>query len=255
MSGGASAGQSGGGGGGGTGGGGGGYGGGGNMSSMGGGQGLKGPEEHAAVGSGGTGLKGPPKLTTVRSKTGKGAQVNTEYAPRFQGIIDYLDSVGYEIKSLGGYIDRDVRGKPGVKSVHGHGGAIDINPAENPMGGQLITDMPENISAMAKQMGLGWGGNWASVKDAMHFSVAKHEGGVIKLSEGGVAVGPNGGYPATLHGEEAVIPLNNGGGNFVKMFESMAAGNSKMVEMLDELVRAQKTSNDIQTKMLRTAQN
>lgn len=222
------------------------------MPSMGGGQGLKGPEEHQAVGqSGGQGVKGPPKLTSVRSKTGKSAQVNTEFAPRFQGIIDYLDSVGYEIKSLGGFVDRDVRGKPGVKSVHGHGGAIDINPAENPMGSQLITDMPENISAVAKQLGLGWGGNWASIKDAMHFSVAKHEGGDIKLSEGGVAVGPDSGYPATLHGQEAVIPLNNAGGNFVKLFESMADSNAKMVVMMDELVRAQKNGNDISNKMLR----
>jgi hypothetical protein len=119
------------------------------------------------------------------------------------------------------------------------------------MGGQLITDMPENISAIAKGLGLGWGGNWASIKDAMHFSVAKHEGGDIKLSDGGVAVGPDSGYPATLHGEEAVIPLNNAGGNFVKLFESMADSNNKMVMMLDELVRAQKNGNDISNKILR----
>jgi hypothetical protein len=220
---------------------------------MGGGSGLTMPEAHEAVGSGGGGtvLKAPPKLTSVRSKTGKAAQVNTEYAPRFQGIIDYLDSVGYEIKSLGGYIDRDVRGKPGVKSVHGHGGAIDINPAENPMGGQLITDMPENISAISRQLGLGWGGNWASVKDAMHFSVAKHEGGDIKLSEGGVAVGPNGGYPATLHGEEAVIPLNNNGGNFVKLFENMASDSKQMLAMMEQMVRSQKDSVSVANKMLR----
>jgi hypothetical protein len=222
-----------------------------NMPGMGGGQGLKGPEEHQAVGQGGQGLKGTPKLSTIRSKSGKSTSVNSEYAQRFQSLIDYLDSVGYEINSLGGYVDRDVRGKPGVKSVHAHGGAIDINPGANPMGGQLITDMPENISAIAKQLGLGWGGNWASVKDAMHFSVASNEGGDIKLSDGGVATGPNGGYPATLHGEEAVIPLNNGGGNFVKMFEAMAEGNSKMVAMMEEMVKAQKSSVDVQNKMLR----
>lgn len=215
------------------------------------GRGLKGPEEHSAVGGGGQGLKDTPKLVSVRSKTGKSAEVNAEYAPRFQSLIDYLDSIGYEINSLGGYVNRDVRGRPGVKSVHAHGAAIDINPGSNPMGGQLITDMPENISAIAKGLGLGWGGNWASIKDAMHFSVASNEGGDIKLSDGGVAVGPNSGYPATLHGEEAVIPLNNGGGNFVKLFESMADSNSRMVGMLEELVRAQKSGNDISSKMLR----
>jgi hypothetical protein len=220
------------------------------MTNMGGAQGMQGPESHSAVGGGGQGINAP-KLASVRSKTGKSAEVNAEYAPRFQSLIDYLDSIGYEINSLGGYVDRDVRGKPGVKSVHAKGGAIDINPGSNPMGGQLMTDLPENISAIAKGLGLGWGGNWAAIKDAMHFSVAANEGGDIKLSDGGVAVGPNSGYRATLHGEEAVIPLNNGGGNFVKLFESMADSNSRMVGMLEELVRAQKNGNDISNKMLR----
>ena len=224
---------------------------GGSGGMMSGGQGLKGPEEHSAVGSGGQGLKGTPKLVSVRSKTGKSAEVNAEYAPRFQSLIDYLDSIGYEINSLGGYVNRDVRGRPGVKSVHAHGAAIDINPGSNPMGGQLVTDMPENISAIAKGLGLGWGGNWASIKDAMHFSVAANEGGDIKLSDGGVAVGPNSGYPATLHGEEAVIPLNNSGGNFVKMFEDIASSNRQIAIMMDELIRAQKNGNDISSKMLR----
>jgi hypothetical protein len=30
------------------------------------------------------------------------------------------------------------------------------------------------------------------------------------FAEGGIAVGPKSGYAATLHGEEAVIPLENG---------------------------------------------
>jgi hypothetical protein len=39
-------------------------------------------------------------------------------------------------------------------------------------------------------------------------------------AEGGAAFsGPKSGYSAVLHGNEAVIPLNNNSGNFVKMFE------------------------------------
>ena len=144
--------------------------------------------------------------------------------------------------------------QPGVKSVHAHGGAIDINPKENPYGPELITDMPPEIKKVAGDLGLGWGGSWKSVKDAMHFSVAESEGGSIKLSEGGVAVGPNSGYPATLHGEEAVIPLNNGGGNFVKVFEDMAMMMGKQVGAMDELIRIAKNGNDIQTKILRVQQ-
>jgi hypothetical protein len=177
--------------------------------------------------------------------------VNKEYAPRFQQLIDWLDGVGYKIYSLGGYVDRDVRGQPGKKSVHAHGAAIDINPATNPFGSQRVTDMPEEVGQVAAQLGLGWGANWSSIKDAMHFSMAKNEGGTVKLSDGGVATGPNSGYPATLHGEEAVIPLNNNGGNFIKMFESMAESNAKMAAMMEEMVRAQKNSVDVQTKMLR----
>ena len=207
------------------------------------------PEQHSSTGGGGAGSN--VALTQVSSKTGKTASVNKEYASRFQGIIDYLDGVGYEIYSLGGYVDRDVRNQPGVKSVHAKGGAIDINPRDNPYGSQLITDMPPEIGKVASDMGLGWGGNWKSVKDAMHFSVAEREGGSIKLSEGGVAVGPNSGYPATLHGEEAVIPLNNGGGNFVKIFEDMAMMMGKQTGAMDELIRVAKNGNDIQTKILR----
>jgi hypothetical protein len=81
--------------------------------------------------------------------------------------------------------------------------------------------------------------------------VAKHEGGEIKLSEGGVAVGPNSGYPATLHGEEAVIPLNNNGGNFVKLFEDMASDSKQMLAMMQEMVKAQKDSVSVANKMLR----
>jgi hypothetical protein len=149
--------------------------------------------------------EGKPKLAQVSSKLGKSTAVNTELAPAFQGIIDYLDGVGYKIYSLGGYVDRDVRGKPGVKSIHAHGAAIDINPAENPLGSKLITDMPANISQVAAGLGLGWGGNWKSVKDAMHFSAAASEGGkLLKAKTGGMFSGPSDGYFVQLHGKEFV---------------------------------------------------
>ena len=149
--------------------------------------------------------EGKPKLTQVSSKSGKSTAVNTEFASPFQGIIDYLDGVGYKIYSLGGYVDRDVRGKPGVKSIHAHGAAIDINPTENPLGSQLITDMPTNISQVAAGLGLGWGGNWKSVKDAMHFSAATGEGGkLLKAKTGAMFTGPSEGYFVQLHGKEFV---------------------------------------------------
>ena len=149
--------------------------------------------------------EGKPKLAQVSSKSGKSTAVNTELAPSFQGLIDYLDGVGYKIYSLGGYVDRDVRGKPGVKSIHAHGAAIDINPAENPLGSQLVTDFPANISQVAAGLGLGWGGNWKSRKDAMHFSAATGEGGkLLKAKTGAMFEGPAEGYFVQLHGKEFV---------------------------------------------------
>ena len=116
-------------------------------------------------------------LATIKTASGKSAQVDARLAGRFQGLINDLEAQGYKINSLGGFNDRDVRGKPGVKSQHAHGYAIDINPATNPMGKNLVTDMPPNIRELAKKHGLGWGGDWKSSKDAMHFSAARHEGG------------------------------------------------------------------------------
>ena len=37
--------------------------------------------------------------------------------------------------------------------------------------------MPSNIAQIASKHGLGWGGDWNSVKDAMHFCIAKRERG------------------------------------------------------------------------------
>lgn len=142
-----------------------------------------GTESPAASGGGGKGST--PKLGKITSKSGKSASVGAEYVGPFQKLLDYLDSVGYNIDSLGGYVDRDVRGQPGVKSVHAKGGAIDINPGANPMGSKLITDFPSEIGKVAADLGLGWGGGWKSVKDAMHFSVAQNEGGTVKMYDAG----------------------------------------------------------------------
>jgi hypothetical protein len=76
----------------------------------------------------------------------------------------------------------------------------------------------------------------------------------VTAQEGGVFSGPKSGYPATLHGDEAVIPLNNNSGDFVKMFEDIASSNREMVGMMQEMVRAQKSSVDVQNKILKYAQ-
>ena len=73
----------------------------------------------------------------------------------------------------------------------------------------------------------------------------------VMAEEGGEFSGPDSGYPATLHGDEAVIPLNNGSGNFVQLFEQMAMMMGQQASSLDELVRIAKNGNDISNKILR----
>jgi hypothetical protein len=189
-----------------------------------------------------------PDLATITSKSGKSAQVGKDFAPGFQKLLDYLDSVGYNIASLGGYVDRDVRGQPGKKSIHAYGGALDINPEANPMGGKLVTDMPENIGQIAKGYGLGWGGNWKSVKDAMHFSAAQSEGGsMLKAADGAMIPAHPGGTPV-LAGEggrnEAIVPLASGG---------KLLGMDELIEAVNRLVRVAEDQHSTSEKILYAA--
>jgi hypothetical protein len=119
-------------------------------------------------------------LGKVESKTGKAAYINSKLVPRFQALVDWFESFGYQIRSLGGYNQRKIAGTD-KWSTHSYGVAIDINPDKNPMVPSTTpnwTDMPiKETSATAKALGLGWGGDWRNKKDAMHFSIASNEGG------------------------------------------------------------------------------
>jgi hypothetical protein len=138
-------------------------------------------------------------LSTLSTKSGKSFQVASAVSGQFKGFISDLESTGYKIKSIGGYRKAGTGGGTGPadpdydkeRYSHPYGGSIDINPNQNPYGKSLATDMPSNISEIAAKNGLGWGGNWSSVKDAMHFSAVKREGGnrdfsfFKKFSKGG----------------------------------------------------------------------
>jgi hypothetical protein len=235
----------------------------------GGGAGVPGDSGGAGGGSG-----SKPELKSVTSKSGPSAQVNKNVADSFQNLINYLDKTGYKINDMGGYNDRDVRGQPGVKSAHAKGAAIDINSATNPMSSRLITDMPENIGTIAGNLGLGWGGNWQSKKDSMHFSAARNEGGTLMAKTGGVFDGPPGGYPVELHGREAVVPLPNFGdkvsvendqsvskSSLSNVTEESSSGNdfammmgdifAMMENKLDDMIDKLNTSNNYSDKLVK----
>lgn len=76
-----------------------------------------------------------------------------------------------------GYNCRRITGGTGY-SLHAYGIAIDLNSSSNPYGPRLITDMPramvEEILALRTRSGAqvwGWGGNYRSNKDAMHYEI------------------------------------------------------------------------------------
>ena len=140
--------------------------------------------------SGSVSYNGEGKLKAIKSKGGKTAQVAECFHEYFQGFIDDLEGAGYQIKLLGGYSKRQINGNPNVWSIHASGAAIDINwppqvrnQAPNGMYSPRppnapLTDMPvQKVRDLCKKWGLGWGGDWRSLDDAMHFSAAKHEGG------------------------------------------------------------------------------
>jgi hypothetical protein len=71
------------------------------------------------------------------------------------------------------------------RSAHSWPVAVDINPDKNPFSStaQLKTDIPKKFVDCFKKEGFGWGGDWHSVKDPMHFSLAPNEGGVPAPSD------------------------------------------------------------------------
>lgn len=199
---------------------------------------------------------GALQLSTVTSKSGQTARVATEYAKNFQGLINWFDSQGYNIKSMGGYNDRNIAGT-NIPSYHKKGAAIDINPAENPMGSQRITDMPQGTGAAAAAMGLGWGLNWSNKSDAMHFSAGRHEGGTLIARTGGIFSGPSSGYLAELHGTEAVVPsdvadsgpisqrplgsglMTSKSNNFEKVYLNLSEKMDMLIDLMDHSLENQ----------------
>lgn len=153
---------------------------------------------------------GDGPLGTIKTKSGLTAEVAELFVPNFQGFIDDLEATGYKIKTLLGYAKRKTVSGSGF-SIHASGGAIDINPP-NPVHNTFpngfysprpanapMTDMPKQTLELANKHGLGWGGAWSSVDDAMHFSAHKSEGGAFDFRKGFIPIGPSQERPDVPH--------------------------------------------------------
>lgn len=100
--------------------------------------------------------------------------VHKAVLPLFRAFIEELVDGGYRLDGTAddwGYANRDIRGRPGVKSNHSWGLAVDLNATTNPMtnDGRVHTDLPPSVGRMASKYGLHWGGWYSGRKDPMHF--------------------------------------------------------------------------------------
>lgn len=157
-------------------------------------------ESSSSKNEGGGIVKESGGITTIQTPISKKTfEVASPYARNFLGFVTDLENSGYKIKEIGGLRRGDPR-------WHGKGMAIDINPSDNPMvenkggiiqrwdqpGKQVGSEYQNskyafgygkdnfgslNVSAMAQKWGLGWGGDWKSKSDTMHFSAGPNEGG------------------------------------------------------------------------------
>ena len=190
------------------------------MGGGGGGQTPTAPGGGASPGATPSAVPGMVKLVTPG---GREYTVAEQYASNFKGFVDELENSGYKINSIGGYANRNIAGT-GTKSYHSLGVAIDINPSTNPhlFDGRLVTDMPSNVGEIAAKYGLGWGGNWRSSKDAMHFSMAAGEGGSVSIDRSGVSPLP--GAPAPQTGTTPTTGAPTGGATNPGVITAPGAG-------------------------------
>lgn len=118
------------------------------------------------------------KLSSFSTKGGAKFTVAAEHAPRFQALLDELESRGYAIdgQQSGGYNYRNIAGTNKL-SEHAHGNAVDVNWSRNARGTKGEID-PALARSLAAKHNMTWGGDWKN-PDPMHFEIAHGEPGHV----------------------------------------------------------------------------
>lgn len=87
---------------------------------------------------------------------------------------EYAKGNYYPVSVAYGHAFRAVTGDSHRFSFHAFGTAVDVNPSQNPYNNDdppvLVTNMPAWYVKAWTDAGFCWGGDWESIKDAMHFS-------------------------------------------------------------------------------------
>lgn len=128
-------------------------------------------------------------LKKIKTKNGFYTFVSGAVWNNFQAFINKLEGpdYNYEIKTLDGYATTTQRYSnlpdeftgEDLWTSNASGLGININISQNLKGTTLVHDFPDAISQIAKEHGLGWGGDFSVYKDASLFSMRDEEGGSI----------------------------------------------------------------------------
>ena len=102
----------------------------------------------------------------VKASNGATAQVNSQYAGRFQCLVSGLEAAGYHIDFMGGYRHSNIAGT-NMLSKHAAGKALDINQVGR---NRVTRRLPASASAIASRCGLFHGAGWRNA-DAGHFEI------------------------------------------------------------------------------------
>jgi hypothetical protein len=112
-------------------------------------------------------------------RSSRTVRVHARALPAFQLVnenlaAEYARGNYYPVTVAYGQAFRAVTGGSHRMSFHAFGTAVDINPAQNPYNADdppvLVTNMPQWYVQAWQSAGFCWGGDWNSIKDAMHFS-------------------------------------------------------------------------------------
>jgi len=219
---------------------------------MGGGSGLQMPSAPGLPGmGGGQGLQvmnqDDLRKLGLNIKAGDVQASNAKISPK---LIELAKAIQGGVPGFGHFssFNDKFHNENAPSSMHTQGLAVDFTVAQPPS----IQD-GKAITAWLKSMG-------ASVAiDEYNSPTAKSTGGHFHaqlpafedggtLGAGKLGIAGEGGKPELITGPAEITPINE----LMKAFGSLAGMMSQSVDKLDELVRAQKTNNDISNKILRT---
>ncbi|MBD3328313.1 transglycosylase SLT domain-containing protein [Candidatus Peregrinibacteria bacterium] len=147
----------------------------------------------------------------------------------------------YKVKSTTAYAWRPIRGGKSM-SYHSWAAAIDINPADHPLGKRNTGMDPELIRAM-ESCGFEWGGRWKTRADDMHFELRVNPASSESLLK--TAKGRQ--YMAALKQQTPQIIARI---NDIRQTENRPLLSSNIFERNQQMMasRAEKTSRGKETK-------